>query len=79
MNGRKLPDNSDVREASAGDYFFVDWAGPRQLWFLDPNGNPGRVTKHTVTEHDDGTVSVSPSIDGEGWHGYLQRGVWRSA
>lgn len=36
---------------------------------------------HIVTEHEDGTITVSPSIlitrhDGS-WHGYLERGVWR--
>jgi hypothetical protein len=36
-----------------------------------------------VTEHEDGTITVSPSIlqygvDGsEFWHGYLERGIWR--
>lgn len=36
----------------------------------------------TVQEHNDGTVSVSPSIHSIGpnnetlWHGFLRRGVW---
>lgn len=38
---------------------------------------------HSFAEHDDGTITVSPSIlavrpDGNGWHGYLEHGVWRS-
>lgn len=38
---------------------------------------------HKVTEHEDGTITASPSIlvgDGKGnsWHGYLERGVWRA-
>jgi len=43
----------------------------------------GMLTDHQVTEHDDGTITVSPSILMEGhkgkpaWHGYLERGVWR--
>jgi hypothetical protein len=40
------------------------------------------LSKHTVTENEDGTITVSPSIltwDGKGneWHGFLERGVWR--
>lgn len=38
-------------------------------------------TIHTVTEHEDGTITVHPSIDmsGEPWHGFhgwLRRGEW---
>lgn len=54
-----------------------------------PNGHGGNLARHTVIEHEDGTITVSPSIlistsrDGgktmiELWHGYLERGVWRS-
>ena len=55
-------------------------------WFCTtPNGLFGNISKHTVTEHDDGTVTVSPSIlvtsgsNGRepSWHGFLERGVWR--
>lgn len=41
------------------------------------------LAEHEVTEHEDGTITVSPSIlvghtDGaEGWHGYLEHGIWR--
>lgn len=35
------------------------------------------LSDHQITEHEDGTISVSPSILWEGkYHGYLQRGVW---
>jgi len=42
----------------------------------------GTLGNHQVTEHEDGTITVSPSIlsyghDGKQWHGYLERGVWR--
>lgn len=38
---------------------------------------------HTVTEHEDGTISVRPSIDNSkmykgGWHGWLIRGVFKT-
>ena len=40
------------------------------------------LESHTVTEHEDGTISVSPSImfsNGKSvrWHGRLERGMWR--
>jgi hypothetical protein len=46
----------------------------------DPQGDVGQLGKHEVTEHEDGTITVSPSIlnPGQGgWHGFLERGVWR--
>ena len=55
-----------------------------------PEGDPwdyfrGNISKHTVVEHADGTITVSPSIlitkyreDGpREWHGYLENGIWR--
>lgn len=50
-----------------------------------PNGLFGNLSAHSVTEHDDGTITVSPSIlvtsgrnrGKPSWHGYLERGVWR--
>ncbi len=47
---------------------------------------PPESKNHTVTEHEDGTISASPSIlwgadygmgERGAWHGYLERGVWR--
>lgn len=44
----------------------------------------GNLGNHTVVEHEDGTITVSPSIlqsygDGSiGWHGYLEKGEWRT-
>ena len=47
----------------------------------------GRLTKHTVREHEDGTISVRPG-DGSSnsilitrggagqYHGFIERGVW---
>lgn len=40
---------------------------------------------HTFTEEADGSLTISPSISdtriggsvSDGWHGYLERGVWR--
>lgn len=43
----------------------------------------GRLTNHEVTEHEDGTITVRPSIllgpaaPRKKRHGYLTRGVWK--
>ncbi len=54
-------------------------------WFCTtPNGLFGNISAHKVEEHNDATITVSPSIlvtvgrGGEQWHGFLERGVWRS-
>ena len=46
-----------------------------------PNGYGANLSQHTVIEHEDGTITVTPSIlvsvhDKPLWHGYLTRGVW---
>jgi len=47
-----------------------------------PNGHFGNLDGHTVTEHEDKTITVHPSIlvsksgGGSLWHGWLKRGVW---
>lgn len=53
------------------------------LWVVRaPNGDIGSlsVRVHQITEHDNGTITVSPSIQfltGDRWHGYLKAGVWQ--
>jgi hypothetical protein len=52
-------------------------------WYCCPPGTEllGGLANHEVVEHEDGTITVSPSIlirgQGERWHGYLEKGVWR--
>ena len=52
-------------------------------WLVRPPGRSmGELEDHDVTEHSDGTITVSPSIRSEWgerpyWHGYLERGEWR--
>ena len=63
-------------------------ARPVQCWWqiTAPDGKVGSLNPavHTVTEHEDGTITVRPSLDfskrpGGGWHGWLEHGVFREA
>lgn len=56
------------------------------VWLLYiPKCGLGNLKNHSVTEHEDGTITVTPSILVTGHdsgattevHGYLTRGVWR--
>lgn len=76
---RKYPDADGTLRLAEGEY----GKDPRDgVWYARPPGQHlGSLANHDVTEHEDGTISVSPSIlirghDGE-WHGYIDRGVWR--
>ena len=59
-------------------------------WYChSPNGHHGNLTNHEIIEHEDGTITVKPSIligttDATKernrvvlFHGFLERGVWR--
>jgi hypothetical protein len=80
MMGRRTDVSPHLYEP--GDY--GQWQG---LWYCraprgDFLGNLGDgVRHHKITEHDDRTITVSPSIlistHEEKWHGFLERGVWR--
>lgn len=81
MIGRRIPDspNGDGVVYLPGEYHRL--AG---TWYgCTPVGSVANLARHSVTEHDDGTITVSPSIlvhggrDDKDWHGYLERGVWR--
>jgi hypothetical protein len=86
MNGHRVADG-EMRGESCfrpGAYGRVMSDGEWTWYACTPNGHLGNLGAHDVTEHDDGTITVSPSIrvsDGTGelWHGYLERGVWRLA
>jgi len=47
-------------------------------WCRPPGGHAGVLIEHTVTEHEDGTITVSPSIIDGNIHCYLERGIWRN-
>jgi len=82
MKGRRVYCNpGDVLPllAEPGDYG-KDESG---LWYCRPpvtGVSAGCLSAHQVIEHDDGTITVSPSIlitDGRRtYHGFLIRGEW---
>lgn len=85
MTGRRVYD-LEPHEYEPGDYGRWDDA-----WYCrtpadtESRRMQGNLRNHHVVEHDDGTITVSPSIlvaarwAGEelSWHGYIERGVWR--
>ena len=87
MQGRRIyPDKGD--KFSPGDYGLEQ--GEWHCRTPDPNIGLGSLVAHTVTEHEDGTITVTPSIvvsypereDGNGgqsWHGWLRAGIWTEA
>lgn len=83
-NDTDYPDNPDGMPWRPGDF----WKNVRGEWeACTPNGAHAGLRLHTVIEHDDGTITVSPSIEcnapqhgptgGPYWHGFLEAGVWR--
>ncbi len=83
MQGRRVyPNESGQILLSPGDHGQHPETGE---WLArPPSCHAGGLKNHEVTEHGDGTITVSPSIlidDGVGgkYHGWLERGVWREA
>lgn len=72
--GRVYP-NDDGSLSLPDDSYGQDGNGE---WFTRPPGqHMGNIADHAVEVHEDGTITVSPSIQGENWHGYLVRGVFK--
>ena len=79
MIGKRIyPDEDSNLLLSQGDYG-QDINGE---WFArPPNCHTGSLKTHEVIEHDDGTITVNPSIiicnNGNNfYHGYLKHGEW---
>lgn len=79
-----IPQPGGFQRLEAGEY--GKWADG--TWYAcTPNDQGANLGSHQVTEHEGGTITVSPSIgvsESPGgapylWHGYLERGVWRPA
>lgn len=73
-----LLDKEEPYILKSGQYAF--WAG---CWWGVPPGTEllANLEKHKVTVHEDGKITISPSIlvsnRDQSWHGYLEHGVWR--
>lgn len=89
MQGKRVKDETSVHEMNPGEYARTPESPgyPNGYWTLRlPNGLHSRINPavHQIIEHEDGTITISPSIlvtGGDGselWHGYLEHGVWRS-
>jgi hypothetical protein len=84
MNGRRVYGKAP-HELEVGDY--GRWDADKGNWHARvPDGKLANLGAHTVVEHEDGSITVSPSIlvtqPGAWppeWHGWLERGVWRQA
>lgn len=80
MKGRRIyPDESGKLSYMPGDYG-READGTWMFRCPNPDIHLGSLERHTVIEHPDGTITVSPSIlirQGEfSWHGYLKKGLW---
>ena len=82
--GRRLPDGPmKLGDFHRGDYKKVLYDDGTMHWYaLLPSCDLALLDGHSVTEHEDGTITVSPSIlmtmgSTQLWHGYLERGAWR--
>ena len=78
-------DIAKVKAALDADGRTTDGDRPWMHWELTaPDGRGGRLDPkvHTVVEHEDGTITVTPSIDLSqrvpgAYHGHLTRGEWK--
>lgn len=74
-------EGKEPHELLSGEY--GKWSLDSDTWYArTPCGTQvANLGAHQITEHDDGTITASPSIlirGGEpNWHGFLERGVWR--
>src|SRR5258708_16586496 len=60
MIGIRLPDGFDETQPIP---FGAYWRETNGTWSVrTPNGRIGSIAKHVVLEHEDGTITVSPSI-----------------
>jgi hypothetical protein len=80
--GRRIyPDEKGNLLLKPGDY----GKSKNGIWVArTPNGITDTLPDHKITEHEDGTITVSQSIilypDCERratYHGFLEKGVWR--
>ncbi len=86
MNGRRIypKENEGIAILQPGDYM----KAPDGFIVKTPNGLAASIRNHKVIEHENGTITVSPSILITGcnyphskeqltYHGFLEMGIWR--
>lgn len=90
MQGHRVPDDSfPERPGEYAKVFGGEWVVQTPdgaIFHLASEASPdSRGKHHEVEEHEDGTISVverpgnSNSIQSpKGWHGYIERGVWKA-
>jgi len=61
-----------------------DYGKYEGIWYghAPTKGFHCNLANHHVIEHEDGTITVTPSIlitrgDGSTWHGYITKGEWK--
>lgn len=81
MQGKRV-DRLDDSLFQSGEYGKISDGN----WYCCPPDSDlvGNLSGHEVVEHEDGTISVTPSIlisshKGESWHGWLTYGKWQQA
>lgn len=87
MNGRRRDFSCDdpTPRLESGEYGKHDglWycVPPGKDWFHFTGCLGDGASHHKVIEHEDGTITVNPSIlitsHVGTWHGFLEKGVWR--
>jgi len=76
MIGKRIyPDEAGTLVFDEPGTYGQDWTG--EWWARPPKGSAGRLSLHKITEHEDGTISATPSILTPEWHGFLEHGFWR--
>lgn len=77
---RRVGDEDDVAGITSPVIAYWRMAG---RWMLHiPGVGLGDLSNHDVLEHEDGTITVRPSILVRGQttrHGFIERGAWRDA
>jgi hypothetical protein len=84
LYGVRRADDTEHHLLQPGEYCKSSREGGPCFLACTPDGRLADLSRHQVTEHQDGTITVSPSIlvSGGGepgnWHGYLEDGIWRA-
>ena len=90
MTGQRVYPNDDGSfKLKRGDYMLLDNRWYCRVPYDRSNDmDLSDISNHQIIEHEDGTITVSPSIGHTGntpngekfyWHGFLEHGEWRDA